>query len=444
MISFTEFIEQDFNSKSKDVLIEESSAFAERNYPIIMERIRRYDKLVLAELEPKKAKDFYLSKQKSKKLGFVYIVRYRDSKGNILPSHWSTKTNIRDKAEKFAIENRETLLKDYYNHNEGDSLYQFLADYYLPGNEAFNCDVLRGDRKPIIEKIKKHYYNFITKVFIPFMKEEQKKRSLKEITTLDITLFQNHLLEGKKPLKGQTINNMMAGLKPVFAHLLKYGKISNNPFSVKLALKRESESTGVYELPKLKGFFSDWWEDKLSYILNLIIYFCGLRNEETNSLKVSDITNTFDGITFDNYFLRVCESITGKTENAKRVIPLHPFVHQKLMEYIQENKKENDFIFDDDLGKDFSKANILLGAKLGYSEQQLEKENIRYYSGRHFWKTAMYSGGLGEDVEELFMGHRVSQDVKRIYTHKNKIGQENLNKKIKLMFEIIDTTFFEK
>jgi integrase len=300
------------------------------------------------------------------------------------------------------------------------------VDYYSPGNKEFNIDVERGDRRPITELVRKQYLGFITKTFIPFMKEERKKYSLKDIDTLDIITLQNHLLkDDKKPMKSQTINNNISGIKKVFEHLFRYKKITYNPFASKLSMTRKSRATGVYEQTELKNVFSEWWlEDKLSYLLNLIIYFCGLRNEETSSLRVCDIVDTLDGKQYENHFLLVCENISGKTKNAKRLIPLHSFVYQKLMEYIEENnKKENDFIFDDDLGKAFKVANILLGAKLGYSEEELENENIRYYSGRHFWKTAMNSGGLGEDVEELFMGHRVSQDVKRIYNNKDKIGQ---------------------
>jgi integrase len=300
---------------------------------------------------------------------------------------------------------------------------------------------MRGDRKPLTEDIRKKYYNFVNNVFIPFMKEERGKRSLKEIEAIDITELQNTLL---KKMRGQTVNNALSAVSPVFNHLFRYGKIQTNPFASKLSLKRESENTGVYELGELKGVFLKDWNNEVSYLLDLIIYTCGLRNEETNSLKVSDITNTFNGVVFDNYFLCVCETIKGKTINAKRTVPLHPFVYQKLMEYIQKNGKgENDFIFGVK-AYEFSKANTLLGSLPGYSEKELEEKNIRYYSGRHFFKTMLScGGGLGEDIEEYFMGHRrVSGDVKKLYNHKDKTGRENLAKKIKAMFDIIDKTLF--
>jgi integrase len=114
-----------------------------------------------------------------------------------------------------------------------------------------------------------------------------------------------------------------------------------------------------------------------------------------------------------------------------------------LLEWIQENGRgEKDFIFEGGFVKadEFKSSCILLGKKLGYTEEELEGMNIRFYSGRHFFKTMMSAGGLGEDAEELFMGHSVSQDVKKRYNHKNKIGKENLEGKIRTMFEIIQNT----
>jgi integrase len=146
---------------------------------------------------------------------------------------------------------------------------------------------------------------------------------------------------------------------------------------------------------------------------------------------------------FENYFLEACNCIKGKTQNAKRAIPLHPFTHKMLSEWIQENGRgEKDFIFEGGFVKadEFKSSCILLGKKLGYTEGELEEMNIRFYSGRHFFKTMMSAGGLGEDAEELFMGHSVSNDVKKRYNHKNKIGKENLEGKIGTMFEIIQNT----
>jgi hypothetical protein len=85
-----------------------------------------------------------------------------------------------------------------------------------------------------------------------------------------------------------------------------------------------------------------------------------------------------------------------------------------------------------------------LGKKLNLADgeteikEELKKQNISFYSGRHFWKTLMNSGGLGDDIEEFFMGHKVSKN----YNHKDKQGREKLLEKAKEAFAILDKKLF--
>jgi hypothetical protein len=68
---------------------------------------------------------------------------------------------------------------------------------------------------------------------------------------------------------------------------------------------------------------------------------------------------------------------TRKTENAKRYVPLHPFVYEKIQEYIAENNiREGEHIFN--VGKTkqktYKKINIFFGNLLGYSETYLNEK----------------------------------------------------------------------
>jgi integrase len=445
MLNFKEFIGYQLDLQTVDVALEKWTEEIENLCPFEFSILKQFNEKMLSETETEKsAKNFYLSKQKSKKTGYVYIVRYRDNEGVILKSHWSTGTNIHSKALDFAINNRENILQDYYAKNEADNLYKTLSEYYNEnGSEAYNLDVKRGDRKTLCERNRRQYHAFINKVFIPFMKNEQGKRSLAEIETTDIIALQNKFLSDG--IKGQSINKKLSGVKMVYNHFITNGKIKYTPFIGNINLAGEALATGVYELEELKSVFQKPWKDDLSYLLNLVIHSCGLRNDEISNLLVSDITNNFNGTIFNNYFLNVCSTIEGKNKNAKRTIPLPPFTDKKLLEYIKKNnRRENDYIFGNLSEEDFETATLLLGSLLGYSETDLDKDhkNIRFYSGRHFYKTMLNAGGLGEDIEEFFMGHRVSNDIKKRYNHKDKIGKENLIKKIALMFAIIDKTIF--
>jgi hypothetical protein len=55
----------------------------------------------------------------------------------------------------------------------------------------------------------------------------------------------------------------------------------------------------------------------------------------------------------------------------------------------------------------------------------------------------MNAEGLGEDIEEYFMGHKVSGDVSKRYNHKEKQGRDRLENKVRLVFSILDKKLFK-
>jgi integrase len=77
-------------------------------------------------------------------------------------------------------------------------------------------------------------------------------------------------------------------------------------------------------------------------------------------------------------------------------------------------------------------------------EKYLEDQKITFYSGRHFWKTLMSAEGLGEDIEEYFMGHKVYGDVSKRYNHKDKRGQKRLIEKAQDVFTILEEKIFSE
>jgi integrase len=76
--------------------------------------------------------------------------------------------------------------------------------------------------------------------------------------------------------------------------------------------------------------------------------------------------------------------------------------------------------------------------------EALGERRVTFYSGRHFWKTAMSAGGLGEDVEEYFMGHKVSADARKRYNHKDKRGLEQTLEKAREVYAILDRELFQE
>jgi integrase len=405
--------------------------------PEVFAALQAIDLEVIAHSNAQKnPKRYSLLKRPSKRYGYLYYVRYIDG-GKLVPSKWNTHTNVLQEAERFAQENRSRILAEYYSRhharNAANRLYLILEEYYKTGSVYMEKDKNRS--RILNEKTRSVYYHFMNKKFIPYLRENNIK-TFEKIDVPAMANFQDYLLaEGTKP---QTINRYMSSINAVFNQLLITGVIKENPLDRVKSLKIGTKSIkirGCHPVDKMKGVFDTQWDDTLSYLLCLMIYSTGMRNSEIEKIKVRDIIE-LDGI----QFIDIKES---KSRNGIRLVPLHNFVYKRLKRYIkQTGKREENYIFSDHGGPNqstlYNQANALLGEKLKLSEDDLEKQKITFYSGRHFWKTLMSSEGLGEDIEEFFMGHKVSGDVSKSYNHKDKQGKGKILEKAHEVFTILE------
>lgn len=413
--------------------------------PHTIKKIKEFSKHYSEPVEPK---GYYLTKIDNKKIGFVFYVRYIKD-GKLIPSRWCTHTNDRKAAERFAEENREKILKKYFERDiikkPCSELYFTLKNYYKKNSPFLEIDIKRG--RVLNDTARETYHGFILKQFIPYLRK-QKIKEFREIDAPFLARFQNYLLADKNikgkiinGLKSQTINNYIGWISQIFDHLIITGDLISNPCNT-LALKvpcKDQKATGCYDINKLKGVFNKKWNDEYSYLLNMLIYTTDMRNIEIENMQVKDI------IKIENInFIDIPES---KTANGVRIVPLHLFVYKKLIQYIKKSKLENDdYILKKNktIGShSFKKAYLDLAEYTGYTVEQLEKENIKFYSGRHFWKTLMNSENLG-DVEEYFMGHKVSSDIAKRYNHRDKQGRDKLTEKAKKVFQVLDQYIFIK
>jgi integrase len=382
---------------------------------------------------PFKGKGYSLQKVTSKKYDFLYYVRYIEN-GKLVPSRWNTHTNNLAAAELFARENRIKILTEYHRKHDTDDKMDFvLENYYKEGSRYIEAIKKRGRR--LCEQVRVQYHNFIQNVFSPFLKKCRVK-CFNEITAPVIAKLQNELLANG--LKPQTINRYMIGIRTIFDHMVRDGSMSENILNRVDSLKTkpgDCKVVGCYEVGKPDRVFNKPWKDELSYLLNLLIYSTGMRNGEIMNIRPRDIIN-MGGL----QFIDIKES---KTENGLRFVPLHGFVYEKLSAWITRNNvQENAPVLALAKPYDFTRAYLLLGKKLGFSGAELKAQNIAFYSGRHYWKTLMNANGLG-DIEEYFMGHKVSKDVAERYNHRDKQGRKRLLAKARETFKILDKTLFK-
>jgi integrase len=239
-------------------------------------------------------------------------------------------------------------------------------------------------------------------------------------------------------LKPQTANDGLKAVKRITAYLARKGLIKENPCASLEALRvrrGDLEERGCYEAGGIRGVFDKAWENGTAYLLSLLIYTTGMRNSEIGRLRMADIVGARGC-----HFIDIKES---KTENGIRLVPLHGFVHEKLRAYAK-GVPAGEAVFKgcQKNRAAYAEANEELGRRLGKGAAELKAENITFYSGRHYWKTLMNAEGLGEDAEEVFMGHKVSGDVSKRYNHRDKQGMALLARKAKKVFAILDKRVF--
>ena len=413
----------------------------QRQFPQALAELQELDKQFTGARVPKR---YSLHKVKNKKLGFVYYTRYIEN-GRQVPSRWSTRTNNEEAAINFALSNRDRILSEYHQRrahsNSSGNLFKIMKNYYKKNSPYLKKDALRG--RTLKDNTRQTYHNSITRYWMPFLKKQHIK-TIDEIDTSLIAHFQDYCLA--RGIKRQTVNHNVSYVSRIFDYLLTRGHIKNNPCKTLPPLrvgKEDQKVTGCYNVDKINGVFNKRWEDQLSYMLDLLIYTTRMRDCEIERIQIKDL------IKISNVnFIDIPDS---KTEYGERQVPLHNFVYKKLTAYAWKNnkKKPEDYIFKNPKVKTlgsrvFKKAYMEMAKHMDYTEEQVKKENIKFYSGRHFWKTLTRDESLGVDIEEIWMGHSVKNDVSKRYLHIDKQSLKNKLEKTRKLFNILDRKVFRK
>ena len=392
------------------------------NFPDIVKAFRIIDQ---ENSQPKRRKGFNLVKRESKKHGFLYYARFSHN-GKTLPTKWNTHTNSLEAAEQFARDNKCRLIEGYLAR-QGGRMFAMLEEFYENGQNSLY----------ISDRCRKEYNAVIRKKFVPFLKQE-KIAAFDQIGRVTLAKFQDRLLS--EGLKAQTVNNIMKPVKKALSEFARKGIITDSPGDHVRGIpvrEKDRKARGCYELEKVQGVFNKRWIDGEAHLLCLLIYTTGMRNSEIKRIKLEDV-QTIDG----RRFISVKKS---KTPSGARLVPLHDFVYRKLKAWAVKNKKDShDLLFGYSNALPFTGANNELAKMLKVSDEELESDNITFYSGRHYWKTLMNAEGLGEDIEEIFMGHKVVSNMAKLYNHRDKQGKKMLAKKAGQVFSILDRCVFAK
>jgi len=407
--------------------IESLRLYVTSNFPDTLNALNQLD---TENTKPKRRKGYNLVFVESKKYGRRIYARLSHN-GKTLPTKFNTHTGDEREADLFVMKNKERLIDGYLSRKDG-KIYKILKSFYE--NDQYNLS----------DRIRKEYAIIIKNKFIPFLQQE-KINDFNQISKIVLNKFQVTLLktgiksEKKeyKPMRPQSVNNNMKAVRKIFETLTSQNILEINICKLvrDLPVKEENKKPrGCYELERIKDVFARKWKEELSYLLCTLIYATGMRNSEIKRIRFVDI-QLIEGCRF----IKIKQS---KTANGIRLIPLHKSLYEKIKTWAIKNKMGENLLFNVHADK-FNRANNDLAKRLKVSDEELERENITFYSGRHYWKTLMSAEGLGEDIEEIWMGHKVSGNVTKLYNHRDKQGKTRMVKKAKHMFSILDRFIFK-
>jgi len=417
---------------------------------LMIKTLKQYDLHKRLDIQSTESKNenrkYYLFKRPSKKKGYIYQMNLIDPENGVrLPTKYSTGKSKKEEAEQWAEQNYKSCLAKY----NGKAELTLLDTYYSKESPYFKYEEYEG-RKLSPDTLKDRQ-NFMKRYITPFL-QSQKVRFLSQITPLIIRELKNFLIS-KNNLTQQTINRNLNSLKRALIVFYDNGKISYDfrdvDFNVKSA-KKAVRKRNVYPFSVLKGVFSKQWKTPLYKILNMFIYFTGMRNSEIKRIQMNDIIPINDV-----YFLDVKGT---KTANAKRTVPIHPTLYKELKNYVKANKiKDDTAIFTGICYDTFCRARWEMGSLLGYTKDQLYDKNICFYSGRHSCKKIFKVGNeegignVGLHIQEMIFGRSHSKKVLKEegineYEYGNidadVLGNTQLSKKGLEVFKIIDHFYF--
>jgi integrase len=226
------------------------------------------------------------------------------------------------------------------------------------------------------------------------------------------------LLDKYPKVKPSTVDEHIKKCKTIFNFLLDIHYINTNPF---LIIKKQST-------PQTKAE-TDWLpfkEEDLKEILKKtkkdtkvpedhnLIKFClytGFRREELSILKVSDIQLEKGYVDF-NYELNKV-----KTENSKRIVPIHKDI-EELIKFQIKDKDPNDFFFYKDRKWKEENRGERIGGRINqiileYFEHDKEiKKHYNLHSIRkNFIRTIFVSDKFSELDYKTIIGHSTNKDM---------------------------------
>lgn len=296
-------------------------------------------------------------------------------------------------------------------------------------------EVYRSDRKP---RIKESTFamkdNIIDTKLIPFFG----KKPVCEITTSDVMLWQNSLLEYEEPTTGRpysksylkTIHNQLSA---IFNHAVRYYKLKENPAAIVGNMGSEKGIHMKYWTKEQYLRFSEFMmDDPKGYYCFQMLYWCGLREGEMMALTAGDFDFEKNTVSITKTYHRhkgrdiVTEP---KTPKSNRVVTMPSFLMEEMRDYLRMiyELQPDDRIFP--VSKNYLYQRMNKGCEM------LGLPRIRIHDLRHSHVSLLIDMGYSAVAIADRMGHE-SIDITYRYAHLFPTVQKDMAYKLDALMEV--------
>ncbi len=244
-------------------------------------------------------------------------------------------------------------------------------------------------------------------------------RSMRDITTKDVMLWQNSMLAYRDPDTGKpysksylkTIHNQLSA---IFNHAVRYYKLAENPARIVGNMGSEKGVQMKFwtreEYLKFAEFMMD---DPVGYYYFQLLHWCGLRKGEALALTMEDFDFERNTVTVTETYHRHKgkDIITDpKTPKSNRIVEMPAFLAEEIKEYIQKlyDLKTGERIFC------LSKSYLYRKMEQGSKAQGIPR--IRIHDLRHSHVSLLINMGYSAVAIADRMGHE-SIDITYRYAH---------------------------
>lgn len=331
---------------------------------------------------------------------------------------WVTKRGFKTKREALQWE------KEFQLQRQG-SIEMSFADF---------ANVYRADRTPRLkESTTLMKDNIIDTKLVPYFG----KKALQEITTRDVMLWQNELINFRDPKTGKpysksylkTIHNQLSAM---FNHAVRHYKLKENPAMLVGNMGSEKNIQMQYWTKEEYLRFSEQMMDEpMAYYCFQVLYWCGIREGEVLALTLADIDFENGKLIINKTFhqLKGKDVITDpKTPKSNRVIQMPNFLVEELRDYVkmQYDLQPTDRLFPvykSYLYRMMKKGSELAGVK-----------KIRVHDLRHSHVSLLIHMGYSAVAIAERVGHE-SVDITYRYAHMFPSVQMDMANKLNQLME---------